>query len=185
MQLVTLDDVLPAPHFRERHRRRIAASPDAVWTALHEVRLSDSPLARVLMDLRTLPLRLGRGRRPGLVAGRFLEDGPLSVLVAEPERIVVGGGVLQPWTLRGGKKSPQLNARALRTFNEPGWVKCAIGFVLEPHDDRTMLRTETRVRTDRRTWLRFALYWFLVRPGSGLVRRGLLRAVARRAEAAA
>jgi len=183
---VTLDDVLPAPHFRERHRRRIGAPPDAVWAALHEVRLSDSPLARVLMDLRTLSSRLSSGRRPRLVAGRLLEDGPLSVLADELERIVVGGGVLQPWTLRGGKKPPQLNARALRAFNEPGWVKCAIGFVLEPHDDGTTLRTETRVRaTDRRTWLRFALYWILIRAGSGLVRRGLLRAVARRAEAAA
>jgi hypothetical protein len=180
-----LDDLLPAPHFRERHRRRIAAPPDAVWAALHEVRLADSALARVLMNLRALPLRLNSGHHPRLVAGRFLEDGPLS-FTAEPERIVVGGGLLQPWKLRGGKKAPQLNGRALRAFNEPGWVKCAIDFVLEPHEDGTTLRTETRVRaTDRRTWLRFAPYWFLIRPGSGLVRRGLLRAVARRAEAAA
>ncbi len=43
--------------------------------------------------------------------------------------------------------------------------------------------TETRVMaTDARTRLRFAGYWLLIRAGSGLIRRDILRAVAQRAE---
>ena len=38
--------------------------------------------------------------------------------------------------------------------------------------------------TDLRTRARFGLYWLAIRCGSGLIRRDMLRAVARRAEAA-
>jgi hypothetical protein len=49
----------------------------------------------------------------------------------------------------------------------------------------TLLETETRVlATGPRAKRAFAAYWLVVRPGSGLIRRELLRAVARRAESA-
>ncbi len=58
-----------------------------------------------------------------------------------------------------------------------------INFVLCPDADGTRLTTETRVlATDARTRARFRLYWLLIRAGSGLTRRDLLHAVARRAE---
>ena len=48
------------------------------------------------------------------------------------------------------------------------------------------MTTETRVTaTDARTRARFGLYWLFMRAGSGLIRHDMLRAVARRAEAAA
>jgi hypothetical protein len=47
----------------------------------------------------------------------------------------------------------------------------------------TRISTETRIQaTDQRARRAFAAYWLLVRPGSGLVRRELLRAIARRAD---
>jgi hypothetical protein len=47
-----------------------------------------------------------------------------------------------------------------------------------------VLSTETRVLlTDARARRRFRVYWLLVRPFSGLVRRSWLRAAKRRAEA--
>lgn len=183
---MTIDDVLPDPHFSERHARRIAAPPPAVWEVLHELRLADLALSRALMAVRTLPERLAGRPQPRMVSGRFLEEGPVPLLVAEPHRLLVAGGVLQPWKLRGGVEPPALDAAALRAFAEPGWVKCALDFVLEPDRGGTRLRTETRVRaTDERTRARFGLYWLAIRAGSGLIRRDMLRAVARRAEAAA
>ena len=51
--------------------------------------------------------------------------------------------------------------------------------------DGGRLTTETRVLlTDARARRRFRLYWLVVRPMSGLVRRSWLRAAKRRAEAA-
>jgi len=47
----------------------------------------------------------------------------------------------------------------------------------------TFLSTETRVvATDARTRRAFAAYWLVIRPGSGAIRRELLRVVARRSE---
>jgi hypothetical protein len=73
----------------------------------------------------------------------------------------------------------------LRAFAEPGWVKVGFDLVLEPAGAGTRLTTETRITaTDRGTRARFGLYWLVVRVGSGLIRRDMLRAVAQRAEAA-
>jgi hypothetical protein len=176
--MASLDDVLPAPHFRERHGRVIAASPQAVWDALHELRLGDLALSRALMAVREL------GRGPSrMVTGRLLEEGPVPVVASEPERAIVAAGVMQPWKLRGGVTPPALDAAGVRAFREPGWVKVGLDFVLEPVGGATRLATETRVEaTDARTRRLFGLYWLLIRAGSGLIRRDMLRAVAAGAE---
>jgi hypothetical protein len=180
---LALADILPAPHFREHHERFISASPADVWSALHELRLVDLAWSRALMDLRTFPARIARRGRPRIVTGRFLEEGPVPVLVSVENRVVVAGGLLQPWKLFGGEAPPELDASGLRAFAEPGWVKVGMDFVLESDGAGTRLHTETRVAaTDSRTRVLFAGYWLLIRVGSGLIRRDILRAVARRAE---
>jgi len=143
---LSLAEMLPAPQFRERHERLIEAPPAAVWSALHELRLVDLALSRALMDLRSLPARIARGKRPRMVTGRFLEEGPVPVLVSLVNHAVVAGGLLQPWKLFGGAAPPKLDAAGLQAFHEPGWVKVGLDFVLEPDG-----RTETRVvATDAR-----------------------------------
>jgi hypothetical protein len=58
--------------------------------------------------------------------------------------------------------------------------------VIEPTGAGSRVTTETRITaTDVRTRARFGLYWLFIRAGSGLIRHDMLRAVARRAEAAA
>jgi len=181
--MLTLDDLLPAPHFRERHHRDVDASPAAVWEALQELRLADAALSRALMGLRLLPAKLARRPLPPMVAGRFLEQGPVPVLATDAGRAVVAGGAMQPWKLIGGDDPPVLDADGLRAFCEPGWVKTGVDFVLEPHGGGTRLTTETRVTaTDPRTRAVFKNYWLLIRTGSGLIRHDMLRAVARSAE---
>ncbi len=179
----TLDDLLGEGHFSERHERRMQAAPAAVWAALHDVRLVDLALSRTLMDLRTLPMRL-RGRpRPRMVTARLLEDGPVPVLATDPGRMVLAGGAMQPWRLTRHTEPPPLDFEALREFSEPGWVKVGMDFVLEPDGGGTRVRTETRIlATDPRTRMAFGIYWVAIRAGSGLIRRDMLRAVARRAE---
>ena len=90
---------------------------------------------------------------------------------------------MQPWKLNGGEDPPELDAAALQAFSDPGWVKVGFDLVLVPDRAGTRLTTETRVTaTDPRTRARFRLYWTVIRLGSGLIRRDMLRAVARRAE---
>ena len=185
--MLTLDHLLPAPHFRERHERRIAAPPTAVWQAVQELRLGDLALSRALMAIRLLPARLaGRTQASRMVSGRFLEEGPVPVLAEAAGQSVVAGGVMQPWKLTGGEEPPVLDAPALQAFAEPGWVKTGFDLVIEPDGTGSRVTTETRVTaTDARTRARFGLYWLFIRAGSGLIRHDMLRAVARRAEAAA
>jgi hypothetical protein len=183
--VLTIDELLPAPHFREHHERRIAAPPAAVWEAVEDLRLGDLALSRALMRIRLLPARLaGRKEAARKADGRFLEQGPVTVLASDPDRAVVGGGVMQPWKLTLGQQPPELDVAALQAFTEPGWVKVGFDLVIEPTGAGSRLTTETRVTaTDPGTRARFGLYWLLIRCGSGLIRRDMLRAVARRAEA--
>jgi hypothetical protein len=96
---------------------------------------------------------------------------------------VLAGAVIQPWKLTSGYEGPSLDAAGLRAFDEPGWAKTGLDFVLAAQDGGTRLTTETRVTaTDARSRALFGLYWGAIRAGSGLIRRDMLRAVARRAE---
>ena len=185
--MLTIDELLPAPHFRERHERRIAAPPAAVWQALHDLRLGDLALTRALMGIRLLPARLtGRKQASRMVDSRLLDGGPVTLLDSDPDHAVVAGSVMQPWRITGGEDAPALDAPALQAFAEPGWVKVGFDFVIEPTGSGSRVTTETRVTaTDARTRARFGLYWLFVRAGSGLIRRDMLHAVARRAEATA
>lgn len=182
----TIDELLGEGHFSERHERRVQAPAAAVWAALHEVRVADLALTRALMGLRTLPARIrGRpGASPRARSARLLDEAPVAVLFTDPERMVLAGSAMQPWRLTLPAPSPALDGPGLRAFAAPGWVKVGMDFVLEPEGEATRVRTETRVvATDPRTREVFGLYWLAIRPGSGLIRRDVLRAIARRAEA--
>ena len=118
------------------------------------------------------------------MAGRtFLDVTPIPVLFSERPRVVISAGLSQAWRLLGGLTPPRLDARALRAWSQPGWIKVAMEFRLEPTPAGTVLSTETRIlATDLRTRRSFAAYWFLIRASSGAIRREALRVVAGRAE---
>ena len=96
------------------------------------------------------------------------------VLAEEPNRELVIGAIGQPWKPRGGE-TPRADFRA---FAEPGYAKMVLNF----RYDAGVLETETRVRlTDAASRRKFRLYWIVIRPFSGLIRRVWLRAIRRRA----
>ena len=181
-----LDDVLPVTDHVTRQARWINASPETVWTALHEVTLSGLPLTVVLCAARFLPVLLS-GKAFGHLHDRpFLDVLPVPLLSSDAPESVVFGGALQAWKLSGGEESPSLDAAALRDFAEPGWVKAAMDFRLTPRGNGTELSSETRVlSTDNATRRRFAAYWVFVRPGSTAIRWEVLTAVQLKAEARA
>jgi hypothetical protein len=166
-----LDDVLPEWHYRERHRRRVEAEPERVFTAVREVTLHDTPVARVLVGLR------GLHARPDRPIFDQMRDYGFKVEAEEPGRELAFAAIGQPWKLRGGERRRTSDFRA---FVEPGFAKMAFNFRL----DGSTLSTETRVLlTDERSRRAFRRYWLVIRPFSGLIRRVWLRAIARRAQA--
>ena len=105
----------------------------------------------------------------------------LDELLPDPAyRLLISAGVSQAWKPVGAATPPVLGADALRDWRRPGWMSFALEAL---PDGGTRLSTETRVlATDARTARVFAPYWWLIRPASALMRRGVLRTVKRESE---
>jgi hypothetical protein len=171
--MILLDQVMPAYDRREVHRRKIDASPTAVWDAVHGLSSDELRLMRALMGLRTLGRRRDEARP--VLAG--FERMGFRVVAEEPGQELVVAGIGRFWELSGGLRRVEGREQFTR-FEEPGYAKVAFNFRLE--GDR--LSTETRIAgTDAQARRRFGFYWLLVRPGSGLIRREWLGAIAKRA----
>lgn len=171
----TLTRVMPVYHFSERHSRFIAAGPDAVWRALAGLTLSSLRITRPLVAIRGL----GRKETP---AKPLFTDGPVTMLEISAPSYAVGGAIGRPWQVRP-TRIPVTSLAEFVDFAEPGWVKYLTDFEVRPVEGGSRLSTETRgYSTDAGSRRRFALYWALIRPWSGLVRRDILAAVARSAD---
>ncbi len=167
-----IDDVLPQYDFSERHETLVPAPKEVVRRAMEEWRPQESFLWRALLRLRGLG-RPGGSLREWAEASGFLR-------LAEDENEVVYGQVGRFWALdeRRAMLSPK-TAEEFRAFSDPGYAAAVMNVHLEAlAADRTRLSTETRVRAlgGRARW-RFRLYWLLIRPFSGLLRRAMLRGI--------
>lgn len=184
-----IDAWMPDYDHVERHRTRIAAPAATVYDALLALDLAASPIARLLIGLRSLPGWLA-GRRPAIRLRRTLtlRDATQAGFVMLEERAphaIVLGLTGRFWQLAGGVLPT--DPHSFRDPPPPGAVRAAWSFELSPIGvGATELSTETRVRcADAAARRAFGRYWRIVRPGSGLLRRLMLRAVREAAERAA
>jgi hypothetical protein len=165
-----IDQAMPEYDRREVHRHVSAAPPAAVWDAIHELRGDELRLMQFLMGLRSL----GRSRGGEETVLRSFRRMGFRVIAEEPGSELVVAGIGRFWTLSGGLRKVE-GADQFAAFEEPGYAKVAFNFQLGEGE----LSTETRIAgTDPRARRRFGLYWTLIRPGSGLIRREWLRAIA-------
>ena len=171
------DELLPVYDVAMRHALTVPAPAAAVWDALHRADFASSWHVRTLLMLRGL-------RRPGhaealtldrLIAGGFI---PLGTRAGHE---IALGLVGRFWTPSGGRirVAPAEFTRVAPARH----AKVVWTFVVEPHGPQAArLTTETRVAcADAASRIRFRLYWLVVRPFSGLIRRAMLAAVAREA----
>jgi hypothetical protein len=173
--MTLLDEYLPRHHVATRHTRLVAAAPERVWEAVHGVTLGEMPAVRVLFALRFLPTG---GREPILAQ---MQRAGFAQLAEEPGREVVYGVIAQMWK-PGGKVAKIRDGADFAAFDRPGYAKGAMNFRLVG----TQLETETRVlATDPSALRAFRRYWLFVHPGSSLIRRLWLSAIAARAGTAA
>ena len=177
--MTVLDEVMPRWDFSEFHLADVAAPPERCRAALHALDARDVLLTRVLTSLRSLRRRADIGG--ALVAG--IERGGFTRL-AEDDEEIVWGIVGRFWLPRGNVDPGPWDLDRFRAYAEPGRAKGAWNFRFEPLPGaRCRVTTETRVLcTDDAARRRFRGYWLVVRPGSGLIRRDLLRALRGRAE---
>ena len=168
---------MPDFQFSERHRTWVDSSPEATLAAAREVSLADMPLARLLMRVRGMRT-LARGPLwEQLLAGGFVALGET------PRHEVLTGMIGQMWKFSGGHRPKVVSAAEFAAFNQPGYAKAAMNLSVHDVNGRCELMTETRVfATDAAARRAFSRYWFVVRPGSGIIRRVWLRAAKKRAE---
>jgi hypothetical protein len=177
-----LDEFSPVWQFREFHTLEICAPPARVFDAIKRVRADEISFFRTLTWIR----RGGRSTRHSILnAGgpEPLIDVALTggfVLLAEdaPRELVVGSVVAAPPGFR-----PTPSGHEFRKKLPPGFALAAMNFlVVSDGAGGSRVSTETRVFANspavRR---RFAAYWRSIYPGSALIRRMWLRAIARRA----
>lgn len=180
-----LDRFMPAWQFNEVHTLHIDAPPDKVFEAARNVRAGEIRLFALLTWIRrggrSLPEGiLNAGDREPLLDVATRSD--FVWLANEPPReLVVGTAVIAP---RGAGKCIPPEA-----FLQPlprGYAIAAMNFAIRPEGNGSRVTTETRVyATSPRAKRRFAVYWRIIYPGSALIRRGWLRAIEKRALAAA
>lgn len=153
---------MPVWQFNEVHARRIAAPPEKVYEAIEQVRADEILFFRMLTWIR-------RG-------GRRLPQGILNAGIDRPLLEVATST-----TFRYLADDPP-HETVVGTCIAPGTTG-AMNFLVQPDGDGSLVTTETRVFADNpRARRRFALYWSVIYPGSALIRRMWLRAIALRCE---
>jgi hypothetical protein len=180
-----LDDWMPRWQVGERHVLKIAAPPAKVFAAIHEVRADEILLFRTLTAIR----RCG-GTGPESIMNAP-EQKPLLDVATQttfilleneaPRELVVGTVIAAPRKAReSGRLEPDLFRKTLR----PGVVLATMNFLVTTAEDGgSTVATETRVYANSPAALRrFGIYWRLIHPGSDIIRRMWLRAIALRAE---
>jgi len=188
-----LDHVLPAFDARASWAIPVAVPPDQVYACLRTADLARWGATRLLYGLRALPVlatapregwrRIWAELRPRHETLDDLLTRGFSLLEERPGEELVLGAVGAFWRARGELRPTDRAHFSAPT--PPGTAKAAWGFAVSPRaDGGTELRTEIRVLcADTASRRRFRVYWLLIRPGAGLIRREMLAAVRDAAEA--
>ncbi|MFL5896623.1 MAG: hypothetical protein ACJ76Z_16110 [Thermoleophilaceae bacterium] len=173
-----LDDWLPQHNIRLRHARVARASPDDLWQAAVELRISDTPTMR-----RLIGWRLGPHTPSADTTYRELFRSGVFTLLEEGERFSVSGLAGRIWTPSGDYANFETPAD-YREYAVPGTAKVAVMTAVREHDRGSEIVSESRVRVHgRRTRVVFRGFWAFIRPFSRFVPTEVLAAAVRRAEA--
>lgn len=167
----------------EYHDTVLHAPRQAVYDALRSTDFGDSRLIRTLLRLRQLPAALRKPRQPRMILNldAILKSGFVLLGENAPDEIALGV-IGQFWKLSGGRYC--VDAAGFDAFDQPGYTRAVWNFSLvDLGGNVTRLATETRVVcSDSASRIRFRLYWTLIGPFSGLIRREVLRTIRAKVE---
>jgi hypothetical protein len=180
-----IDEFMPIYDVSEYHETTVRAPIGRVYDAVWTADLSRSLIVRLLLRLRALPRSLSprdQQRNPNLNLDAVMKSGFVLLGEHRPNEIALGL-IGRFWTPAGGRCRMN-DAEAFRDFDQPGYAKAVWNFSLvEDGRATTRLATETRVRClDDSSRRRFRMYWSVIGPFSGLIRREVLRAIRRSSE---
>jgi hypothetical protein len=189
-----IDDVLPDFDVTRVDTIVVAAPADEVYRIALELDLvqvvRDDPLVGFLFAMRSIPDRLMRmfGRQPASSASPSMRLGDLPLegdwirLGEDPGHEIVFGAVGRFW--KGPIQWQQSTADTFAAPTDPGTARIAANLAVHPYSsDRVLVTYEARTAaTNDEARQGVQRYWRFLSPFIGLVRRGVLRAIRRRAE---
>lgn len=178
-----IDDLLPNHDFSAAYEIGIHAPASTVYERLLVSDFHASWIVRLLLWLRT-GRRVRRHRVPGDLHERLKGTGFVILAEAPSEEIVIG--VAGKFWRPDGGRCLNLRAGDFVEFSRAGEAKAAWNFKLTPKRSHgTLLSTETRIECfGWPAWWKFRLYWSLIAPFSGVMRKAMLRQVKAEAESA-
>lgn len=175
-----IDSFAPDPDAVEAHSIAIKASTEQVLSALWATDLGGHVIIKLLLGLRALPGLVLHGSRSltrnrSITLKNIIESG-FGILADGPDEIVLG--VAGKFWRPTGNLLP-FNRESFEGAVPPGLARAVWNFSLKQSQaGETILSTETRVVCgDLESRRKFRVYWFFVRPFSGLIRLIMLRAV--------
>lgn len=185
----TFEALALGARFRDRIAVAVAASPEAIFRAFHELTLREMKLAWMLGELRYLPSRLA-GRMPEVhrrepFLATVIESGTVVLVDNVPRELILGSAA----QLHRVHQAPQrfANRQAFETFDDPGHEKLFMSVRVvptgRPGEHWLVLEHATRALSPLAA-RKFARYWRVLKPLGAFVTWQLLRAVRRRAESA-
>ncbi|EPM43630.1 hypothetical protein [Pseudomonas syringae] len=176
MQLI--EKYMPAYEFGETHHIDVTASPERAMSVVLDQRPEEDGFFRFAIRLREFPMRL-LGQRPEANPAPFGLDN-FTLLERRGNSEVAYGLAGKLWRANYGQAT-LADAHAFQAFDTFGSVKLVVSFecrLLEAGLTRVV--TETRVHClDKHALRRFTPYWYVIRPVSGIIRRRMLKVIAR------
>lgn len=190
-----LDVLLPEYDFTEVHSILVKSSPETAYNAIMETTLQEiSSFVRFLFFLRELPERaMGRkgwimNKRQPLLSHMF--EGGFARLAEQESReivfgIIVPGSIGRVWQKSSGLQVNPASSVEFFAFNNPQYLQVVANMLVEDAAEPgfVTIRTESRTRAlSSQSRKDFRLYWWIIRPFSGLIRRLWLRGIRKQAE---
>lgn len=177
-----LDQVLPEYQFSEKHSVRVHARPPVVIAAVRASTWSDMHSLNLLLRIRGALLRTPRSEGGAFAPDQRIMDtfAASAYLLESSQREVLLCGLIN---LRE-RSRPEVHSLAeIADYREPGALKQAFDFTVEDEGSGwSRLTTETRMAIEGGLTRGPAVYWRLIVPGSGLLRREWLSGIKKRAE---
>jgi hypothetical protein len=171
-----INELLPDHDFHAAYRIRIKSPSAVVCQRLLVTDFNEIWIVRALMSLRS-GKRIRRNPVPCDLRQRLQGTG--FVILAEiPNHEMVIGVAGRFWR-PDGERCLDLAASDFTGFSRPGYAKAAWNFRLRSETpESTILSTETRIKCyGQSAFWKFRLYWSMIGPFSGLIRKAILQQI--------
>lgn len=165
---------IPEYHFSEYHQISTHASREHIYESIESLDLSPSLITRILYAIRGMPA--------SAVTLKGMEEVGFRILGKQQNKELVFGIIGKFW--RVPPEIINIKNLEFESFNTKGYAKAAANIMIqETGNNKAIISTETRiVCTSPGSRIRFLMYWMLIRPFSGIIRRELLRIIKQEAE---